>query len=101
MPQASSLVCVRRLMSISLVGIGKIYNTTNRMANKALAKKLCSCIKKVRKTIKVRKGVPNTLASKEKAAIGVCVRSVLQTRGKTLKRFNCGKNMSVTTQKFL
>jgi hypothetical protein len=69
------------------------------MVNKKLAEKLCSCIKKVRKTIKVRKGTPNTKAGKEKAAIGVCVRSVLQTRGKTLKRFTCGKNMSVSTQK--
>jgi hypothetical protein len=67
--------------------------------NKVLAKKLCSCIKKVRKTIKVRKGTPNTLKGREKAAIGVCVRSILQTRGKTLKKFSCAKQPSLVTQK--
>ena len=45
----------------------------------SLANKLCRCIKKVRKTIK----------SLEKNAIGICVTSVLQTRGKTLKKFKC------------
>ncbi len=75
--------------------------TQSRMVNKALAEKLCSCIKKVRKTIKVRKNTPNTKAGKEKAAIGVCVKAVLQTRGKTLKRFKCGKAASVITQKLL
>ena len=62
--------------------------------NTQLAKKLCECIKKVRKTVKkVRKG-----SSKESAAIGICVRSVLQTRGKTLKRFSCDKLPKLVTQ---
>ena len=52
------------------------------MRRKLLAEKLCRCIKKVRKTVKNKK-------SKEKAAIGICVTSVLQSRGKTLKRFKC------------
>jgi hypothetical protein len=70
------------------------------MANtKALAKKLCSCIGKVRKTVKLRKGQKKTRASKEKAAIGICVKSVLQTRGRTLKRFSCDKKPSLVTQK--
>jgi hypothetical protein len=64
-----------------------------------LAADFCRCIKKVRKTIKLRPGVKNTSSAREAAAIGVCVKSVLQTRGKTLKRFRCGKKMSVTTQK--
>jgi hypothetical protein len=59
----------------------------------------CRCIKKVRKTIKLRPGVKNTASAREAAAIGVCVKSVLQTRGKTLKRFRCGKKMSLSTQK--
>ena len=54
------------------------------MARKSQSKRFCHCIKSVRKTIKARKG------SKESAAIGVCVRSVLQRRGRTLKRFKCG-----------
>jgi hypothetical protein len=64
-----------------------------------LAADFCRCIKKVRKTIKLRPGVKNTSAAKEAAAIGVCVKSVLQTKGKTLKRFRCGKKMTLATQK--
>ena len=54
-----------------------------------LAKELCRCIKKVRKTVKLRRGQNKSVKSKERAAIGICVKSVLQTRGKTLKRFKC------------
>lgn len=67
--------------------------------SKSLGKKLCHCIKKVRKTIKVRKGQNNSLKGKEKAAIGVCVKSVLQSRGKTLKRFKCTPKPFLLTQK--
>ena len=64
-----------------------------------LAANFCRCIKKVRQTIKLRPGIKKTAAAKEAAAIGVCVKSVLQTKGKTLKRFKCGKRMALTTQK--
>lgn len=64
-----------------------------------LAADFCRCIKKVRKTIKLRPGVKNTAAAREAAAIGVCVTSVLQSKGKTLKRFKCGKKMMLKTQK--
>ena len=47
-----------------------------RISQKLLAEKLCRCIKKVRKTVKNK-------------VIGICVKSVLQSRGKTLKRFKC------------
>jgi hypothetical protein len=50
----------------------------------SLSKKLCSCIKKVRKTVRLR-----TRKAKEQRAIAICVKSVLQTRGKTLKKFRC------------
>jgi hypothetical protein len=43
-----------------------------------LAAKFCSCINKVSKTLKLRK------KARESAAIGICVKSVLQTRGRTL-----------------
>jgi hypothetical protein len=66
-----------------------------------LASDFCRCIKKVRKTIKLRPGVKKTASAKEAAAIGVCVKAVLQTKGKTLKRFRCGKKMSLSTQKLL
>jgi len=64
-----------------------------------LAKDFCRCIKKVRKTIKLRPGVKNTPSAREAAAIGVCVKSVLQTRGKTIKRFECGETPMLKTQK--
>uniref|UniRef100_A0A6C0DMZ1 Uncharacterized protein n=1 Tax=viral metagenome TaxID=1070528 RepID=A0A6C0DMZ1_9ZZZZ len=51
----------------------------------ALVGSFCNCIKKVRKTVKLR----NKRGSKEGAAIGICVKSVLQSRRKTLKRFRC------------
>lgn len=58
------------------------------------AKKLCRCIKHVRKTIRPRRG-----QSKESGAIGVCVKSVLQRRGRTLKKFRCGRKPMLVTQK--
>ena len=70
---------------------------------KSLATSLCHCIKQVRKTVrpqtKKNKYIKNpSFKEKEKAAIGICVRSVLQTRGKTLKRFKCGKKPYLLTQ---
>ena len=72
-----------------------------------LAKPLCHCIKKVRNTVKLRatsqripqKTKRNTKKEKEKAAIAICIKSVLQTKGKTLKRFKCGKKPYLLTQK--
>lgn len=58
------------------------------------AKRFCKCIKAVRKTVKARRG-----STKEAAAIAICVKSMLQSRGKTLKRFSCKKGMKLITQK--
>lgn len=70
-----------------------------------LASSFCHCIKRVRKTVKVRPSVKsrkyNGKKEKEKAAIGICVKSVLQTRGKTIKRFTCKKKPYLLTQKML
>lgn len=63
-------------------------------ASKSTAKKLCKCIKSVRKTIKARPGV-----SKEKGAIAICVKSVVQKKRSTLKKFKCGKKPSLITQR--
>ncbi len=65
-----------------------------------LAKSFCHCIKKVRKTIKVRRGQNKSLKGREKAAIGVCVKSVIQTRGKTLRKFKCTPKPYLLTQKY-
>jgi hypothetical protein len=63
------------------------------------ATKFCGCIKSVRKTIKARKGKGSLTRRTEQGAIAVCVKSVLQTRGRTLKKFRCGKNGYLKTQK--
>ncbi len=65
-------------------------------AHKTLRSKFCSCIKKVRRTVKLRRG-----GTKEGAAIGICVRSVLGTRGKTLHHFTCKKKEMLKTQALL
>lgn len=66
-----------------------------------LAERLCSCIKKVRKTVRVRKGTPDTPAGREEAAIGICVRSVVQgkNRRRTIKSFACRPKPYVQTQR--
>ncbi len=51
-----------------------------------LSGKFDRCVKSVRKTIKARKG-----STKESAAIAICTTSVLQTRGRTLRRYRKGK----------
>ena len=50
------------------------------------ADRFCRCIKAVKKTVKLRSGKGGNIA-RERAAIAICVKSVLQTRGRTLKRF--------------
>lgn len=61
---------------------------------KPLSTLFCHCIKKVKSTVKVRKN----RSTKEQAAIGICVTSVLQSRGKTLKKFRCKKKPYLLTQ---
>ena len=60
-----------------------------------LAGKFCRCVAKVKKTVKVRKGsARGSRASrgnqgKESAAIAICVKSVLGSRGRTLRKVRC------------
>ena len=56
-------------------------------------KNFCHCIKKVRKTGK------GTRKAKESRAIAICVKSVLQTKGRTLKSFQCKSPAFLKTQK--
>lgn len=55
-------------------------------------RKFSHCVKKVRKTVKTRKG------SKESAAIAICTKTLLFPRGRTIKRYRKGK---LITQKRL
>jgi hypothetical protein len=77
----------------------KYYYKKEMPKSKILANEFCRCIKKVRKTVKVRPGQNKTLKGREKAAIGICVKSVIQTRGKTLKKFKCTPKPYLLTQK--
>jgi hypothetical protein len=70
------------------------------MGKEGLAQKFCGCIKNVRKTVKLRKGQSKTPRAKESAAIGICTKSVLQTRKRTLKRFSCKKKPILKTQAY-
>ena len=51
--------------------------------------RFCRCIKSVKKTVKVRPGNAKSTYGKEQAAIAICVKSVLQSKGRTLKKFKC------------
>jgi hypothetical protein len=55
----------------------------------AIGKRFCRCIKKVRRTVKARVNSGDLKKDKEKAAIAICVKSVLHSKGKTIKRFTC------------
>lgn len=59
-------------------------------ASRKLRSTFNRCVKSVRKTVRARKG-----SNKESAAIGICTKSVLQSRGKTMKRYRRGR---LTTQ---
>lgn len=63
----------------------------------SLSKRFCKCIKKVKRTVRVRPGLsPN----KESAAIAICTKSLLFRRGRTIKRVRClGKKPRLITQK--
>lgn len=51
--------------------------------HEAISRRFCGCIKKVRRTVKARKGTA------EQAAIAICVKSVLHSKGKTIHKFSC------------
>lgn len=50
--------------------------------------KFCKCIKAVK-----ARGIS------EKGAIAICVKSMLQKKGRTLKKFTCGPKGKLVTQK--
>lgn len=58
---------------------------------KSLTKRFGSCVKAVRKTVKVRKG-----SNAESAAIAICTTSMLHPRGRTLKRYRKGRLVTQT-----
>lgn len=74
---------------------------SRRQSRSSLSDTFCRCIKHVRKSVTLRKSLrksPRNARTKESAAIGICVRSVLHSRGKTMKRFTCKKRPYLETQ---
>jgi len=63
------------------------------MARTRLSSKFSRCVKSVKKTVRARKG-----SNKESAAIAICTKSVLQKRGRTLKKYRRGR--LITQKKF-
>ena len=57
-------------------------------------KRFCKCIKQVRRTVKLRRGSTD----REGAAIAICTKSILQTRGKTLRKIKCRGKPRLLTQ---
>ena len=68
--------------------IAALTRLSPRKGGSNVSSKFDRCVKSVRKTVKAQ--------NKESAAIGICTKSVLQTRGRTLKRYRKGR---LTTQK--
>ena len=71
---------------------------------KTQAVEFCSCIKKVKKSLRNqnrKKGIYKKLENYEQGGIAICVKSVLQSKGKTLKKFHCKKPPMLKTQKLL
>ena len=64
---------------------------------KSLKTSFCHCIESVRRTVK-----PRNNSTRTGAAIAICTKSVLHSRGKTFKRFKCsGKRKTLITRKKL
>ncbi len=71
---------------------GKRTLRKGRKESKKRTESFCKCIKSVRKSLRK---VHNE-KEKEQRAIAICVTSMLQKRGRTLKKFNCNKKMLET-----
>lgn len=63
---------------------------------KSISKRFCECIKKVRSKVTVR-----NKGSNEGAAIAICTKSVLHSKGKTFRKFKCsGKRPYIRLRKW-
>lgn len=71
---------------------------------KKAADEFCSCIKKVKKSLRNqnrRKGIYKKVNDYEQGGIAICVKSMLQSKGRTLKKFHCKKSPMLKTQSLL
>ncbi len=87
---------IEALVKIIIEHIGKLpeeplAGVPQQGSTRPYRKKFDKCVKSVRKSVKARKG-----SNKESAAIAICTKSVLQTRGRTMKKYRKGR---LVTQK--
>ena len=69
--------------------------------SKTQAEEFCSCIKKVKKSLKNqnrKNKIFKNLNDYEQGGIAICVKSMLQSKGRTLKKFHCKKPPMLKTQ---
>jgi hypothetical protein len=77
----------------ALVSAGCVNDQEGGRTSRKLGNKFNRCVKSVRQTVRAR-----PKSTKESAAIAICTKSVLQTRGRTMKRYRKGR--LVTQKKF-
>jgi hypothetical protein len=80
--------------SLSISSISNYTSDPDKMYSRSggaqiTSKRFCKCVKAVQRTMKQKEGV----------AIAVCVSNMLHRKGKTLKKFRCGKKPRLVTQK--
>ena len=78
----------KKILKFYKVSIPKKSKNIKKKADKIIAKKFCSCIKKVQQKFK-----------KEGIAIGICTKSVITRKGYKRGKFRCKKRRTVKLQK--
>jgi len=78
----------RKILKFYKLSIPKKVSNLRKKGDKIIAKKFCSCIKKVRKKFK-----------KEGIAIGICTKSVITRKGIKRGSFNCKSKTSIDLYK--
>ena len=79
--------------SLSISSISNYTSDPDKMYSRGgvriTSKRFCKCVKSVDRTMK----------QKERSPIAICVASMLHPKGKTLKKFRCGRKPKLVTQK--
>ncbi len=71
------------------------YDSTDKgVVEGKMARKMCRCIKKVKKTLKVRPGV-----TRENGAIAICNKSIFRNRGLKFNKVTCKKKAKFVANK--
>ena len=78
----------KKILKFYKLSIPKKSKNIKKKADKIIAKKFCSCIKKVQKKFK-----------KEGIAIGICTKSVITRKGYKRGKFRCKKRRTIKLQK--